>query len=282
MEELQELLVDGLRDIYDAEKQLVKSASETHEGVIEQRTERIVQRAPGSQPRIRSLALEQCLELLGEKVKSKPCKAMKGLVEEAQEHLQEHEKGELLIRCWSAAAQKVEHYEIAAYGTARAIAKSLGNKEAMNLFRKRFAKKKARTSSSPGIAVRLQKGDGAREARTGGRQSRSSGYEQPRQPSAAAVESLASQQTEQSASSEPPVARSDGRTAVASGRWQPRVLTDHEEIRQWAEERGAHPVLRSRHRQQGRPRRASARFPGLHRRGQTGGDLVGRVLRQVR
>ena len=93
--------------------------------------------------------MEQCLELLGEKVKSKPCKAMKGLVEEAQEHIQEHEKGELLDQVLIAAAQKVEHYEIAAYGTARAMAKSLGNKEAMNLLQETLREEEQRTRTSP-------------------------------------------------------------------------------------------------------------------------------------
>ena len=50
-------------------------------------------------------------------------------MEEAQEHLQEHEKGELLDQVLVAAAQKVEHYEIASYGTAKAIAKSLAPKK---------------------------------------------------------------------------------------------------------------------------------------------------------
>src|SRR5262245_42482174 len=132
MEQLHELLVESLRDIYDAEKQLVKALPKVAKAVSSDElkdsfntnlevTKKHVTR------------VEQCFEVIGEKAKSKPCKAMKGLLEEAQEQLQEHEKGELRDQMLVAAAQKVEHYEIAAYGTVRAIAKSLGNKEAMNL-----------------------------------------------------------------------------------------------------------------------------------------------------
>ena len=91
--------------------------------------------------------MEQCFEVLGEKAKSKPCSAMKGLVEEAQEHFRNTKRVSCSIRCSSRLRRKVEHYEIAAYGTARAIAKSLGNKEAMNCCRKRCVKKKRRTRS---------------------------------------------------------------------------------------------------------------------------------------
>ena len=86
-------------------------------------------------------------------------------MEEAQEHLQEHEKGELLDQVLVAAAQKVEHYEIASYGTAKAIAKSLGNKEAMNLIQETLREEEGQDKQLTVIAVRLQKRDGAREAR---------------------------------------------------------------------------------------------------------------------
>src|SRR5687767_872638 len=90
MSEVQELLVEELRDLYDAEKQLVKalpkmakaaSNSELRQAFTEhlEVTRNQVSR------------LEQAFELLGERAKSKPCKAMKGLVEEGQEHMGEHE-----------------------------------------------------------------------------------------------------------------------------------------------------------------------------------------------
>jgi ferritin-like metal-binding protein YciE len=77
--------------------------------------------------------LEQVFELIGQKARGKPCKAMQGLVAEGQETMQEEGADEILDLALIGAAQRVEHYEMAAYGTARAIAKALGNQEAVQL-----------------------------------------------------------------------------------------------------------------------------------------------------
>ena len=147
---------------------------------------------------------------------------MKGLVEEAQEHLQEHEKGELLDQVLVAAAQKVEHYEIASYGTAKAIAKSIGNKEALNLIQETLREEEGQDKQLSGIAVRLQKEMGrakpATQASGSGRASGGAGR-------------ASSNGHGRSAS------RKNGSTGHGS-----HVLTDRDEIRQWAEERGAHPA----------------------------------------
>lgn len=220
MEELHELLVDGLRDLYDAEKQLVKALPKMAKALTSPELKESFN-AHLEQTRNHVTRAEQCLELLGEKPKGKPCKAMKGLVEEAQEHLQEHEKGELLDQVLVAAAQKVEHYEIASYGTAKAIAKSLGNKEALNIIQETLREEEGQDKQLTVIAVRLQKEMGrakpAAEASGNGRTSRS-------------VSRASS--------------NGHGRTAAkknGSAKHGSHILTDHEEIRQWAEERGAHP-----------------------------------------
>jgi Mn-containing catalase len=72
--------------------------------------------------------LKQAFEMLGEKAKSKPCEGMKGLIEEGQETISEFKKTEEPISDLAliAAAQRVEHYEMAAYGTARTMAEQLG------------------------------------------------------------------------------------------------------------------------------------------------------------
>ena len=156
MQELHELLVDGLRDIYDAEKQLVRALPKLAKALTSNELKQSFN-AHLEQTKNQVTRAEKCLELLGEKVKGKPCKAMKGLVEEAQEHLQEHEKGELLDQVLVAAAQKVEHYEIASYGTAKAIAKSLGAKEALNLIQETLREEEGQDKQLSGIAIRLQK-----------------------------------------------------------------------------------------------------------------------------
>ncbi len=71
--------------------------------------------------------LEEAFQVLGETAKSKPCKGMGGLLEEGSEVMSEEEPGVMLDLSIIAAAQKVEHYEISAYGTARTIAEKLGN-----------------------------------------------------------------------------------------------------------------------------------------------------------
>lgn len=148
--------MDGLRDIYDAEKQLVKAlpklAKSLTSSELKESFNKHLEETKNQVTRV-----EQCLELLGEKVKGKPCKAMKGLVEEANEHLQEHEKGEVLDQVLVAAAQKVEHYEIAAYGTAKAYAKSLGNREALNLILETLREEENADKTLSVIAIRLQK-----------------------------------------------------------------------------------------------------------------------------
>jgi ferritin-like metal-binding protein YciE len=77
--------------------------------------------------------LEQIFEMVGQKPEGIPCKAIQGIIEEGQEVLQEFEDGEALDAGLIAAAQAVEHYEIARYGTLLAWAKQLGLSEAEGL-----------------------------------------------------------------------------------------------------------------------------------------------------
>jgi ferritin-like metal-binding protein YciE len=132
IENIETLLVEQLRDLYDAEKQLVKalpkmakaaSAEELREAFTEhlEVTKNQVQR------------LEQAFEALGAKAKGKPCAAMKGLIEEGQETMQEDISDELMDIALIAAAQKVEHYEISGYGTVRSLAEKLQHEDVAEL-----------------------------------------------------------------------------------------------------------------------------------------------------
>jgi ferritin-like metal-binding protein YciE len=138
---LQELLVDGLRDAYHAEKQVTKAlpkmakaansdelrdAFETHLEETRQQIDR----------------LEQIFELLEEKAKAKPCAGMQGIIEEGQEHMGEAE-GDAADAALIASAQKAEHYEIAAYGTLEAWARQLGHEEVANLLQETLDEEKA-------------------------------------------------------------------------------------------------------------------------------------------
>lgn len=137
---LEEILVDQLKDLLHAEGQLVKAlpkmAKAAHNPDLKQAFKTHLEQTKEHVER-----LKQVFELLGEKAKAKPCKAMQGLVEEGQETIEEgKEKEEVaadleLIVC----AQKVEHYEIAGYGSVRTIAEKLGNKKVGALLQQTLA-----------------------------------------------------------------------------------------------------------------------------------------------
>ena len=132
MQDLQDLFVEQLRDLYNAEKQLVKAlpkmAKKASDEDLKQAFTTHLEETKGHVER-----LEQIFESLGKRASGKTCKAMKGLVEEGQEAMEEDATPEVLDAALIAAAQRVEHYEIAGYGTVRAYAKLLGNSEAAKL-----------------------------------------------------------------------------------------------------------------------------------------------------
>jgi ferritin-like metal-binding protein YciE len=86
--------------------------------------------------------LEQIFESMESKPKRVKCKGMEGLVEEGAEVIDEHEEGDLRDAGLIAAAQKVEHYEIASYGTLRTYAQHLGEDEAVNLLQETLEEEK--------------------------------------------------------------------------------------------------------------------------------------------
>ena len=132
MQDLQDLFVDQLRDLYNAEKQLVKAlpkmAKKASDEGLKQAFTMHLEETKGHVER-----LEQIFEQLGKRASGKTCKAMKGLVEEGQEAMEEDATPEVLDAALIAAAQRVEHYEMAGYGTVRSYAKLLGNNQAAKL-----------------------------------------------------------------------------------------------------------------------------------------------------
>src|SRR5918993_343227 len=154
MEELKELLTEELKDLYDAEKQLVKALPKVAKAVTDTELKQgILEHLEVTKNQV--TRLEQVFELLGERAKSKPCKAMKGLVEEAQEAISEHEKGSILDSVLIISAQKVEHYEMAGYGSVKAIAKSMGAKDALGLFQATFKEEEQADKKLTTVALRI-------------------------------------------------------------------------------------------------------------------------------
>jgi ferritin-like metal-binding protein YciE len=147
MSTLRETFVEELADLYDAEKQLIKAlpkmAKAASHGELREAFESHLEETENHVNR-----LEQVFESMGEKAKGKKCKAMQGLVEEGQEKISEDE-GDAALIC---AAQKAEHYEIAAYGSLCSWAKLLGENEAAEILGETLEEEKAADSKLTGIA----------------------------------------------------------------------------------------------------------------------------------
>ncbi|MCE7065603.1 ferritin-like domain-containing protein [Dyadobacter sp. CY326] len=132
-EKLKELFVDGLKDIYWAEKNLAKALSKLTKSATSEELKAAFEQHT-TETEEHAVRLEQVFELVGEKAQAKKCAAMEGLIEEANEIINSTEKGTMVRDCGLImAAQKVEHYEIASYGTLRNIARTLGHTEVADL-----------------------------------------------------------------------------------------------------------------------------------------------------
>ena len=134
MPQIKELLVEELQDLLHAEGQLVaalpKLAQAAHNPKLREAFEKHLVQTQTQVDR-----LKQAFELLGEKAEPKACRGMMGLIEEGQKTIDESADKEelaadLALIC---AAQKVEHYEISGYGTARALARQIGAVEVATL-----------------------------------------------------------------------------------------------------------------------------------------------------
>lgn len=139
---LKDLFIHSLSDVYSAEKQLTRAlprlarAATTPE--LRQAFEQHLEETKGQIERIDRLVENSELRL-----KRVKCVAMEGLVEEGREQIDEIEKGAVLDAALIGAAQKVEHYEIATYGTLCALAKQLGLDEAAKLLDETLQEEKA-------------------------------------------------------------------------------------------------------------------------------------------
>ena len=154
LDSLQELYIKELKDLLNAENQIIKalpkmakaashpelqSAFEEHLEVTERQKER----------------LEQILDGLGHKGRVPTCKGMKGIIEEGNELLKEDADDAVLDAGLISAAQRVEHYEIAGYGTVRTYAETLGYPEAAELLQKTLNEEEMTDKKLTALAERL-------------------------------------------------------------------------------------------------------------------------------
>jgi ferritin-like metal-binding protein YciE len=142
LDSLEKLFVEELRDIYNAEKQLTRAlprmakAAESPE--LQQAFSKHLKETEGQIQR-----LEQIFQELGQAVRGKKCKGMEGLIEEGKEKMQEEGEGPVIDAALIASAQKVEHYEIAAYGCLRTYAELLGIDRAAQLLQQTLEEEEA-------------------------------------------------------------------------------------------------------------------------------------------
>jgi ferritin-like metal-binding protein YciE len=128
MQNLKDLLVHELRDLYDAERQIAKAlpkmAEKAKSGELKNGFQEHL-----SQTKHQMKRLEQAFDHLGETVDGQECIGMRGLIQEGEKMMSENADPSVLDAALIATAQKVEHYEIAGYGTARAYARLMGDDE---------------------------------------------------------------------------------------------------------------------------------------------------------
>ena len=163
MEALKKLLQDELEDIYDAEHQLIKALPKMIERSSSPELQQALkQHVTVTQNQIKRL--EQVFQTLGEKAKRKPCKGMAGIVSEGSEMLEEDLEESTRDVAIISAAQKVEHYEIASYGTVRTLAQTLGNNEVAELLEETLDEEKEADERLTQIAESSVNSEAASEA----------------------------------------------------------------------------------------------------------------------
>jgi ferritin-like metal-binding protein YciE len=152
MQTLKDLYLDELKDTYDAEQQLLKALPKmAKEASNEELRAAFEQHLDQTQTQVERL--EQIFEELGEKPKGKKCEAMKGLLEEAKSMMEEAEDEDVRDAAMIGSAQKVEHYEIAAYGTLRTYAELLGHDEQAELLQETLDEEKETDENLTELAV---------------------------------------------------------------------------------------------------------------------------------
>ena len=167
MANLNETFHDELKDLYDAENQLLKGIPKMAKAAENQELKTAFEDHL-EETRAEVKRLEKVFATIDEKPARKTCKAMKGLLEEGEELIEEEAGDAALI----AGAQKVEHYEIASYGSLAAWARIMGNDEAAELLEETLEEEKAadeRLTEVAETAVNFEENDEEEEAKSTGK-----------------------------------------------------------------------------------------------------------------
>jgi len=139
---LHEALVDELKDLYNAEKQLTKALPKMAKNATSAPLRQaLISHLKETQTQVRRL--EQAMRLLDEKVEGKLCDGMQGILKEGNKMMEEVEAGPVLDACLIAGGQRAEHYEIGAYGTCIVWEKQMGHREVVRLLTQTLNEEKA-------------------------------------------------------------------------------------------------------------------------------------------
>lgn len=154
LETMKELLLDELQDLYSAETQITKAlpkmAKASTSPELTQAFESHLQETEGHVKR-----LESIFKHLKENPQGKTCEGMKGLLKEGDERIKESGESDVLDAGLISAAQRVEHYEIAAYGSARTYAELVGESEIARLLEKTLEEEKAADQKLSKVAKKV-------------------------------------------------------------------------------------------------------------------------------
>jgi ferritin-like metal-binding protein YciE len=175
---LRQLLLEELQDLFDAEKQLVRALPKMAKSATDHELE-FALREHLEVTRGQVQRLEQVFQSMDMRARSKPCRGMKGIVEEGQEAIGEDHDEAVLDSAIAASGRKVAHYEMMGYEAARSIAQELGMRDAAQLLQQTLQEEIQADRQLAQISKRLLKETG----RKAGRQAKSSRsrYAQPRQ-----------------------------------------------------------------------------------------------------
>ncbi len=151
---MQELLIDELKDLYSAEKQIVRALPKLAKAATTPELQQAIL-THLEETKNQVARLEKIGELVGKKLTGKTCVGMKGVLEEGSEVLEDTDKGTIRDAALISAAQRVEHYEMAGYGSAREFAKLLGLSEVASLLDETLAEEKAADKTLSGVAKQV-------------------------------------------------------------------------------------------------------------------------------
>lgn len=163
---LRELYVAELKDAYDAENQIVKALPKMIKATTAPELRSALE-AHLEQTRGHVQRLERIFAGLGEPAKAKKCDGLRGILEEGEKTISDGEQGPVLDAGLIAGAQRVEHYEMAAYGSLKTWAGQLGDQEAMSLLEQTLSEEKEADQKLTDIAMQSVNSEASRASAAG-------------------------------------------------------------------------------------------------------------------